>query len=168
MRAFSGAYADVRQAVAFSSTSLNQRFALSYTADGWDLTANVIYGIQFDSVTNRPQISPCPAPFGFNGCNPDFLNVDLTATKKFGKWEFGAVAYASTDLTRPIASYQKQSQFAVGGLFGYDFGPLTLQFYATTDVAQRNYGGLDTRGWFRLIVPLWTPPPSSQKLITKG
>ena len=31
--------------VAFSSTSLNQRFALSYTGNDWNLTANVIYGI---------------------------------------------------------------------------------------------------------------------------
>jgi hypothetical protein len=69
-----GAYFDVDHAVAFSSTSLNQRFALSYTGRGWDLTANVVYGIQLDSATNRPQISPCAAPFGFNGCNPDFLS----------------------------------------------------------------------------------------------
>jgi hypothetical protein len=148
-----GAYFDVPQPGAFSSNNLNQRVALSYTADGWNLTANVIYGIQLDSVTNRPQISPCPAPFGFNGCNPDFLNVDLTATKKFGKWEFGGVAYGSADLTSPIASYQKQTQFAVGGLFGYDFGPLALQVYATTDVVEHNYGGRDTRGWFRMTIP---------------
>jgi Putative MetA-pathway of phenol degradation len=143
--------------------SLNQRFALSYTGNGLNLTANVIYGIQLDSVTNRPQISPCPAPFAFNGCNADFINVDLTATKKFGRWEFGLVAYGSTDLTHPIASYPKQSQFAVGGLFGYDFGPLTLQVYATREVVEHNYGGLDTRGWFRMIVPLWTSPALPQK-----
>jgi Putative MetA-pathway of phenol degradation len=162
-----GAYFDVDQAVAFSSNSLNQRFALSYTGGGWNLTANVIYGIQLDGFAGRAQISPCPTPFAFNGCNPDFINVDLTATRKFGKWEFGGVAYGSTDLTSPIASYLKQSQFAVGGLFGYDFGPLTLQVYATTEVYERNYGGRDTRGWFRLIVPLWKPaaPPP---LITKG
>jgi hypothetical protein len=100
-----GAYFGISEPVAWSSTSLNQRFALSYTRDGWNLTANVIYGIQLDSVTNRPQISACPAPFGLNGCSPDFINIDLTATKKFGKWEFGPVAYGSTDLTRPIAGY---------------------------------------------------------------
>jgi hypothetical protein len=160
-----GSYFDVDQPVAFSSTSLNQRFALSYTAHSWELTANVIYGTQLDPVTSRPQISPCPAPFGFKGCNPDFINVDLTATKKFGKWELGAVAYGSTDLTFPTASYQKQSQFASGGLLGYDFGPITLQAYATTDVYERNYGGRDTRGWFRMIVPLWTPaaPKKSER-----
>jgi hypothetical protein len=163
-----GSYFGIDQPVAFSSTSLNQRLALSYTANGWDLTANVIYGNQINSFTNQPQISPCPAPFGFNGCNPDFLNVDLTATKKFGKWEFGAVAYGSTDLTSPIAGYLKQSQFAAGGLFGYDFGPLKLQVYATTDVVEHNYGGRDTRGWFRVIVPLWTPAPLKTPLITKG
>jgi hypothetical protein len=164
-----GAYFGIDQSVAWSSTSLNQRFALSYTANDWNLTANVVYGIQLESVTNQPQISPCPAPFAFNGCNPDFLNVDLTATKTIGKWEFGAVGYGSTDLTSPIAGYQKQSQFAAGGLFGYDFGPLKVQVYATTDVFEQNYGGRDTRGWFRIIVPLWTPPAASQKgLITKG
>jgi Putative MetA-pathway of phenol degradation len=157
-----GAYFDVHQPVAFSSTSLNQRFALSYTGNGLNLTANVIYGIQLDTVTNRPQISPCPAPFAFNGCNPDFINVDLTATKKFGQWEFGLVAYGSTDLTHPIASYPKQSQFALGGLFGYDFGPLTLQAYVTREVVEHNYGGLDTRGWFRMIIPLWRPSASPQ------
>jgi hypothetical protein len=163
-----GAYFGIDQPVAWSSTSLNQRFALSYTANDWNLTANVIYGNQFDSVTNRPQISPCPAPLAFNGCNPDFINVDLTATKKFGKWEFGAVAFGNTDLTRPIASYQKVSQFALGGLLGYDFGSIKLQAYATTDVVEHNYGGMATRGWLRMVVPLWTPPAAKTPLITKG
>jgi hypothetical protein len=164
-----GSYFGIDQPVSWSSTSLNQRFALSYTANDWNLTANVVYGIQFDSVTNRPQISPCPAPLSFSGCNPDFINIDLTATKKFGKWEFGAVAYGSTDLTRPIAGYQKQSQFAVGGLMGYDFGPIKLQAYATTEVFEQNYGGRDTRGWLRMIVPIWTPEAApATPLITKA
>jgi hypothetical protein len=150
-----GAYLDVHSDVAWSSTSINQRFALSYTRDGWNLTANVIWGIHLDSVTDRPQLSPCPSsPLGLRGCNPDFVNVDLTATKKIGKWEIGPVAYGSTDLNRPVAGYQKQSQFAVGGLIGYDFGPLTLQTYVTTEVSESNYGGRDTRGWARLILPL--------------
>src|SRR5262245_25434820 len=150
-----GAYLDVHSDVAFSSTSINQRFALSYTNDGWNLTANVIWGIHLDGVTDRPQLSRCPVPFDLvRGCNPNFVNLDLTATKKIGKWEFGPVAYGSTDLNRPIVVYQKQSQFAVGGLIGYDFGPLTLQTYVTTEVVENNYGGRDTRGWARIILPL--------------
>jgi hypothetical protein len=31
------------------------------------------------------------------------------------------------------------------------------QAYVTTDVAESNYGGKDTRGWFRIIVPLGNP-----------
>jgi hypothetical protein len=67
------------------------------------------------------------------------------------------VAYASTDLTCPVANYQKQGDIAVGALLGYDFGPVNLQAYATTEVVERNYGGRDTRGWLRMIIPLWTP-----------
>jgi hypothetical protein len=72
-----------------------------------------------------------------------------------GGWSGGL---GSTDLTRPIPTYQKQSDFAVGGLLGYDFGPLTLQAYATTEVVEHNYGGRDTRGWLRMIIPLCSGP----------
>jgi hypothetical protein len=163
-----GAYFDVSTEVAWSSTSLNQRFALSYTGDRWNLTANVIWGIQLDHVTTRPQLSPCPAPV-LNGCNPDFLNVDLTATRNFDKWEVGLVAFGSTDLNSPIAGYLEQSQIAVGALVGYSFGPLILQTYLTTDVYQKNYGGYDTRLWTRVTFPLWlTPAPPSTPLYRKG
>jgi hypothetical protein len=89
--------------------------------------------------------------------------VDLTATKKFGKWEFGWVGYYSTDLSTPVPGYLKQKQFAMGGLVGYDLGPVIIQGYLTTDVYERNYGGNDVRGWVRLVVPLgdpFAPPPA--------
>ena len=148
-----GAYFSVDTSVAFDSTSLNQRFAASYTANGWNLTANLIWGVHPKGVTAT--------------INPDFLNLDLTATKKFGKWELGPVAFGSTDLNSPIAGYAKQSQFAVGGLVGYDFGPLIAQAYVTTDVTEQNYGGHDTRGWFRVIIPVWTPPAPPKPMFTK-
>lgn len=148
-----GFYLGVNTGVAFDSSSFNQRFAVSYTADGWNLTANAIWGIQFDGSTTT--------------INPNFLNIDLTATKKFGKFEIGPVAYYSTDLNNPVPYYQKQSQFAVGGLVGYDFGPVILQAYLTTDVYEQNYGGTDTRGWARIIVPLWSPTPAPAPLVRK-
>lgn len=153
-----GFYAGVRTEVAFDSTSLNQRFALSYTRNGWNLTANVIWGIHEHGVSRT--------------INPNFVNVDLTATKKFGKWELGPIAYYSTDLNSPIFGYAKQSQFAVGGLIGYDFGPITLQAYFSGDVWERNYGGRDLRGWARIILPLGNPfappPPPPSPVVTKG
>jgi hypothetical protein len=158
-----GAYFDVDSGTAWSDTSLNQRFGLSYTGDGWNLTANVTWGTHFDSVTDRPQISACPGDLSGLGCNPDFLNLDLTATKKFDKWEFGPVAFGSWDVSNPVDGYPHQNQFAVGGLVGYNFGPVILQGYVTTDVAQHNYGGYDTRGWTRIIIPLTSEPAPPRK-----
>ena len=157
-----GGYANMDSAVAFSSWSLNQRFALSYTADGWDLTANAIWGIQLDQITDKPQVSPCPVSlaFPYNACNPNFLNVDLTATKKFGKWELGPVGFYSTDLSTPVPGYRKQSQFALGGLIGYYFEHVIVQAYVTSDVYEKNYGGSEVRGSFRIIIPLGSPPPA--------
>jgi hypothetical protein len=168
-----GNYFDVSEPLAWSTNSLRQDFALSYTKDGWNLSATVGYGIDFDQfVPGRGQVSPCinPATGVTGGCNPDWLNLDLTATKKFGKWEIGPVAFGSWDLSSPIAGYARQRQFAAGGLVGYDFGPVDLQVYVTSTVTQQNYGGNDTRGWFRLIVPLWSPPapPAPSPMVVKA
>ena len=157
-----GGYTNNRSSpVAISSGSLNQRFGLTYSGNGWDLTANVIWGINFDSVTSKPELSPCPvsAAYPNNGCNPNFLNVDLTATKRFGRWELGPVGLYSTDLTAPIAGYQKQSQFALGGLVGYYFDRVSVQAYVTSDVYEKNYGGSrNISGNLRVTMPLWNPP----------
>jgi hypothetical protein len=132
-----GFYSGVSSSVADHSGSINQRVAISYTANGYNLTANLIYGNQISSHTN-----------------PNFLNLDLTATKAFGKWSFGPVGYYSTDTSSPFNGYQRQSQFALGLLVGYDFGPVIMQSYLTRGVTQSNYGGNDTRFWLRFIVPL--------------
>ena len=154
-----GAYFDYSSPVAWSDTSLNQRFAISYTANDWAITANVIYGNHMNSTTDRPQLSGCPIPVSVQfptglGCNPDFLNVDLTVGHSFGKWQVAWVGFGSWDLNEPFLGYQKQSQFAMGGLLGYDFGPVILQGYITSDVYEKNYGGHDIRGWARIILPL--------------
>jgi len=169
-----GAYFDYSSPVAWSDTSINQRFALSYTANDWAATVNVIWGIHTESVTDRAQLSPCPAsvavvsPTGL-GCNPNFINVDLTIGHSFGKWQVAWVGFGSSDLNEPVLGYQKQSQFATGGLLGYDFGPVVLQGYITTDVYEKNYGGRDIRGWARIVLPLNvagapfgpSPPPAT-------
>jgi hypothetical protein len=169
-----GAYFDYSSPVAWSDTSINQRFALSYTANDWAATVNVIWGIHTESVTDRAQLSPCPAsvavvsPTGL-GCNPNFINVDVTIGHSFGKWQVAWVGFGSSDLNEPVLGYQKQSQFATGGLLGYDFGPVVLQGYITTDVYEKNYGGRDIRGWARIILPLNvagapfgpSPPPAT-------
>ncbi|ACK50422.1 conserved hypothetical protein [Methylocella silvestris BL2] len=126
--------------------------ALSYLANGWNISATFIYGTGQNGN---------PLDAGSWGTN--WINVDLTATHKFGKFEIGAVGFGSADLDSPYRGYQQQSQFAVGGLVGYDFGSVNLQLKLTRDVAQTNYGGHEIRGWVNIIIPLWVadPPPAA-------
>jgi hypothetical protein len=159
-----GAYIEIDSSNAYSSSSLNQRFGLSYTANGWNLTTNVIWGVNFDQATTDPQGFPCPTDPS-RGCNPNFLNVDLTATKRFGKWEAGAIGFYATDISKPISDYRTQSKSAIGGLVGYWFGPVIWQVYVTTEVYERNYGGKDTRLWSRLVIPLGKPPAPGHRPI---
>ncbi|MCE1235242.1 MAG: transporter [Hyphomicrobiales bacterium] len=121
--------------------------AFSYLKDGWDLSSTFVVGTGHD------------AP---KGSDPGaaWFNADFTATKKFDKFEVGAVAFGSFDLSAPYASYDKQSQFAVGGLVGYDFGPVNVQLKLTTDIYEKNYNGKDTRVWANVIIPLWNPKPA--------
>src|SRR5258708_39695299 len=54
-----GGYFEVSSPVAYSSSSLKQRLALSYTKNSADLTANVISVIQLDQRDSRAQTAPC-------------------------------------------------------------------------------------------------------------
>ncbi|SFM63256.1 transporter, partial [Methylobacterium pseudosasicola] len=148
-----GAYLPSETKIVIQNPVLHQRFAITYNGDGWNLTGNFLYGTFFDTRSASGTFYP------------DFLNLDLTATKHFGKWEIGPVAFGSTDLPTNNPSYARQGQFAVGGLVGYNFGPVNLQAYVTRDVVQRNYAGLETRGWLRVTVPIYqdkdeAPQPS--------
>ena len=129
---------------AFHDGSFEQRGAFTYNAFGFDLTANVINGLFYGRTGTSTY--------------PNWLNVDLTATKKFDKLEIGAVAFGSSDISKPTPAYLKQRQIAVGGLVGYNFGSFTMQFYVTRDVTEHHYTGYDTRGFARLILPLYKAP----------
>ena len=59
-----GAYIDVNSEVAWSYTSLNQRFALSYTGNQLNLTANVIWGTQFESCYGKYATVAVSGAFG--------------------------------------------------------------------------------------------------------
>lgn len=129
--------------------------ALSYLKDGWNLSSTLVAG------TGRSAATATPGHFA-----PSWMNLDLTATKKFGKFEIGAIAFGSMDTSRPVAGYAKQKQFAVGGLVGYDFGAVNAQLRVSRDVYEKNYGGYDTRVWATFIVPLYVaqaPKPVAAK-----
>jgi hypothetical protein len=127
--------------------------AISYLKDGWNLTGTFIAG------TGRSgNITSVPGSYA-----PAWINVDVTATKKiFGRFEVGFVGFGSADLDAPVPGYAKQSQIALGGLVGYDFGSFNAQVKVTRDVMENNYGGYDTRVWGNIIIPVWVaaPPPA--------
>jgi hypothetical protein len=137
---------------------------LAYNRDGWSATANFTYSSSGNDKNTGVAIQP------------DTAQIDLSISRHINKWEVGLVGYGSTDLGAPSPFRtagglygKKQSQFALGGLVGYNFGPVITQFYLTRDVAETNYSGYDTRFWTRVIVPLWNPDVLAprKQLVTK-
>lgn len=162
-----GFYAPVNTALAQDFWTFNNRFAVSYTANDWNLTAHMVSGF-----TTKDNVT-------YLHTAPDYINLDLTAAKTFGKWTFGAVGFGSWDISNvssQLPSYgHKQSQFALGALVGYNFGPVNLQTYLTRDIYTDNYFNAynptekvyETRFWMRVIVPLWNPPAPSTAVVAK-
>ncbi len=118
--------------------------SLSYIANGWNLTATGIYNAGGNSA----------------GEQDPYFNLDLTATKKLGKMEIGAIGYGSwqLDCAGGGACPNKRNQFALGGLVGYDFGSFIAQAKLASDVAVSDaYGEKEVRGTLTIIKPLWNP-----------
>ncbi|ACA16950.1 conserved hypothetical protein [Methylobacterium sp. 4-46] len=141
----------------------------SYTGDGWNLTANLTANI-YDSPAKFPGLAgPTRGPFIIS----DSLNLDLTATKKFGKFEIGAIGYGTYNFdTRAVSlAAGNRGRFALGGLVGYDFGFATAQVYVARDVVTDVPRAENTEVWGRIIVPLYTaaaaPAPAPAPIIRK-
>ena len=145
---FAGVRAATTASPLFKQSSFEQRGALSYTGNGFNLTVDAINGLY----TSRTIYA-------------DWINVDITATKKFGKFEIGGVAFGSSDLNSPTFGYKRVGQIAAGGLVGYNFGKFTLQAMVTRDVTTHNYTGKETRGWMRVILPLYVAPAAPMEPI---
>jgi hypothetical protein len=138
---------DLTKAIGRDFTAFQQNVALSYVKNNWNATANAFY------TTGRTRET---------GSQPSTFNVDLTASKRKLRKEYGIVAYGQWDLDSPEVGYlgggRKQSELAVGGLWGYIVGNLVMvQAKLTTDVYQKNLGGYDTRLWIQVVLPVWTP-----------
>jgi hypothetical protein len=86
----------------------------------------------------------------------DIFHADFTATKTFGKWTVGPVAYYVAQVSNdkcPIGvctalhplgvagNTQRYENFAIGGLVEYNFGPASLSVWATQEVLAKASGG---------------------------
>ena len=150
-----------------SSNTYRAGGAISYTGDGYNLKANLTYNF-YDTPGRFEGPNGIPGFYGPVGIS-DALNLDLTATKKFGKFEIGAIGYGTVNLDPNVINYPaglgavgsrigRGGRFALGGLIGYDFGPFSVQAYVARDVVATGPRGVEsTDGWFRIIAPLYTP-----------
>lgn len=145
-----GGYVATDAQTADPSGVIEQRFALTYLHDGWNFTANAMYGVETSKAVGSAA--------GF----PDYFNLDLTATKTIGKWTVGAVGFYAADVSpNQQLGGLKSSEFALGALAGYNWGPVVTNVFITHDVAQTNLGGSDTRIWGQIVIPLGNPFASS-------
>jgi hypothetical protein len=138
---------DLTKAIGRDFTAFQQNVALTYLKNNVHVTANTFYTSGRERAT---------------GSQPRTFNLDFTAVKHVFRKDYGIVAYGVWDLNSPSVGYlgggKKQSEFAVGALWGYFLGNLVqVQGRLTTDVYQRNYGGRDTRFTVMAVFPLWTP-----------
>src|SRR5579871_2388061 len=109
--------------------------AISYLGGGYNLTA-FLYE-EFNTRNSRD---------GYT--TGDIFHADFTATKTFGKWTIGPVAYYVAQVTNDscavgalcnalggtLANASRFNIFAVGGLVEYNFGPASLSLWATQEV----------------------------------
>jgi hypothetical protein len=110
--------------------------AFSYLKDGWNLTAN--FSLEMNTPNTKTEYR-----------TGDILHADFVATKAFGKWRVGPVASYVGQVTNDTSSafyhnainVSSYNLFAVGGLVGYDFGPVVLNLWATKDVSASASGG---------------------------
>ncbi len=150
--------------------TLEPTFAVAYLANSWNLAANFFYDINTASQGHCCAVAPITSG--------DALYIDFHALYKFGKWSVGPVGYTEIQTTSDtggcspapgVSLCGKYSSFALGGLVGYDFGPVDLQFWVTDNVEGANTpqgaGGINL--WSRLGFRIWGPE-APHPLVTKN
>jgi hypothetical protein len=173
--------------------TIQPEFVLSWEPESWNFTAYTYWEIYTENPITHYQSAPA-------------FHADFTATKTFGKWTIGPVADFVTQVGNDTSSafysnlnnggcainpaigqpagfqclFGDLTRWYVGGLIQYNFGPVTLQFWAT-DIVYSNSSGAslvaapvlhdpaaDQHGytlWFQASYALWTPPeaPPAEK-----
>ena len=135
-------------------TAADFRESLQYTLatgpfSGITMNENGYYTTDFDNPAD---------PFINN-----LLGGDFSITKTFDKITVGFTGFGHIDLQNRVLSGGRVGEVELGGLVGYDFGKFTLTGIVTRSVLEsvngNNVGGnFETRGWVRLIVPLYVAP----------
>jgi hypothetical protein len=135
------------QGLATNAWVFNERASLTYFDKNSQGTVHFLYGI--------PEASRTP----FKPSLPYYLNLDFTYVRLFNKLSIGPIAFGSWDTTKA----EPWSQFAVGGIIGYDFGKFSLQFWLAKDTNANHWGNYASSGFLRLLVPFDNEKPVNIK-----
>lgn len=144
--------------------------AISYLANNWNITANFFYDINTSSNGTCCGLGLIGVP-GVSETSGNMLYADFHALYKIGKWSIGPVAdfqvqttadtgsACTNAVTAPLGVCNRNSSAALGGLVGYDFGPVDIQVWVTDTVAAQNYaqGAGSMNVFTRLGFRLWGP-----------
>jgi len=151
--------------------SVNPNWALSYLANNWVLSANMAYFINGPSRGNAANLGGLGIA-GANGyTDGNEFYLDATAVYKIGKWEIGPVGYffdqttgdsfgAGNSCAAMVATALHcgwAHGAALGGLVGYDFGPVDLQVWVTDQFWNQDTPGGGITVWTRMGFRLWAP-----------
>ena len=146
---------------------------VSYLKNGWNLTAYTTAEINTkNSIT------------GYRSGN--VLHAEFAATKQFEKWTVGPVAYyvgqvsndKSSAFYNGVINVNRFDVWAVGGLIGYDFGPVNLKVWGFKEVSATASGGTPlpngidrasiTQGSYKIFASIsyriWAPDAPAQPL----
>jgi hypothetical protein len=160
-------------------------FAISYLSANWVGTVNMSYNIYTASQGNAMNLGGTPFGVGYTSGNQFVGDWDLLW--KFGKWSIGPVGYwvwqttndtaggggcaALANPTTGIPGFgcARQSFVGVGGLIGYDFGPVDMQVWVTDTVWQQNTGQSGVTVFSRIGFKIWGPEaPVAHPLVSKN
>jgi hypothetical protein len=154
--------------------------AVSYLSGSWNLSGNFVYNIYTASQGVAMNLGGTPFGNGYTSGNQ--FAGDLHALYKLGKWSFGPVGYFAVQTTSdraggpgcgalgvavPGLACANQNFIGVGGLVGYDFGPVDIQVWATDTVWQQNTGEAGWTIWSRVGFRLWAPE-AAKPLVAKN
>jgi hypothetical protein len=133
--------------------AVDTALSLSWMHDGWTISGRVYY-----TANTKDQI--------IDYRSGNVLGTEETISKRLGKWTIGVTGFtqnqvqkdtgaAVAELYGPSAliSGRKMSAYGVGGLVGYDFGPVIAQGWCDAMIRATYYAGGDLC-YVRLIVPL--------------
>lgn len=138
--------------------------AISWLSPSWNLSLNMVYQI-YTASQGYNCAALCGTAFANGYQNGDQFAGDWHILYKLGKWEFGPVGYFVWQTTSDKAGGPgcvpgvcgTQNFVGLGGLVGYDFGPVDLQVWLTDTVWSQDTAEAGITVWTRFGFRLWAP-----------